>query len=809
MNLFRRGVIEIRKLFAKTTFFALTFVLTLLLVLNPTVDAKQTTATTRSSVDLSTVKIHGKYDFKSSDLTTVIVELEEQSLVQAKHSGVKQSKETLKLKRDLVLNQVDRLTNGEVEREYDYLFSGFALEIPMNELLSLQSIPGIKAVYPNVHYTTDDVEMTMSEVFKPEMVDSNPYVGAWDAYLNGITGAGVTVAVIDTGSDYTHPELQHAFGEYKGYDFYDDDPDPMEGPGQYHGTHVSGTIAAYSFGIAPEARLLAYRVLGPNGGSSLQVIAGIEQAVKDGADVMNLSLGNTLNDPDYATSIALDWAMAEGVVAVTSNGNDGPDLWTVGSPGSSRDAISVGSSALPTQGFENLNLFTSEGVEYPSLTMAGADRAASVNALNGNTYEFVYVGLGGEDDFTDVDVAGKIALIKRGEHSFTDKNYNAYTNGAVGVILFNNVDEELSAGGTWYLPVFQLSLSDGEKMLNEIENGNNQVTISADAYEIGETISDFSSRGPVYGTWMIKPDILAPGDSIYSTVPVSLGGYGYAGGTSMASPHVAGAAALILQVHPNYSPKDVKAALMNTAVDLVDPLTGELYPHNEQGAGSMRIMDAIYAETLVTPGSYSFGKFIKNNGKQVEGQSFEIKNLSDERKTYTFEVQFNGNPAGIKVMTSNNTKVKANGTQQVNFNVQVDTKKLAAGFYEGTITVSDGEQTIVVPTILFVQEPDYPRVAGAGVEAIGDGMYVAFAEIMSGAEYIRIDFYNFNANEGTIGDYLTSLPEAYNVPNGFYEELWDGTVNGEKLAPGYYVIAVYVVSNGVTEYVPYLFEITE
>jgi minor extracellular serine protease Vpr len=782
--------------------------LSLVLAFSTSVDAKKNQSTptpTRSSVDLSTVKIHGKYDFKSSDLTTVIVQLEDESLVEAKHKGVSQTKDNLQSKRNQVIAEVVELTNGEVEREYDYLFSGFALELPENKLMSLVSIPGIKAVYPNVHYTTDEVEMVLSDVFRPEMVDSNPYVGAEEAYFKGITGKGITVAVIDTGADYTHPELQHAFGEYKGYDFFDNDSDPQEYPGEYHGTHVSGTIAALSFGIAPEARLLAYRVLGPDGGSSLQVIAGIEQAVKDGADVMNLSLGNSLNDPDYATSIALDWAMAEGVVAVTSNGNSGPEPWTVGSPGASREAISVGSSALPHDAY-NVSFFTSEGLTYNSAAVMGTPTPDAVAALDGQSYEFVYVGLGGPDDYANVDVEGKIALIQRGSYAFTDKNYYAALNGAVAAIIFNNVPgEEISASGDWYIPTFQLTWEDGVMLYNEMVAGNNALTISTEAYDVPETISDFSSRGPAMDTWMIKPDILAPGDLILSTMPG--GGYGYAGGTSMASPHVAGAAALILQVHPDYSPEDVKAALMNTAVDLIDPATGELYPHNDQGAGSMRIMDAINAETLVTPGSYSFGKFIKNNGKQVEGQSFEIKNLSDERKTYTFDVQFSGNPDGIKVMTSNNTKVQAHGTQQVNFNVQVDTNKLAAGYYEGTITVSDGEQTIVVPTILFVQEPDYPRVAGAGVESIGDGMYVAYALLPGGAELAQLDIYMLD--NGSIGDYLGSFPEAYDLPSGYYEELWDGTINGEKLAPGEYVIAAYAECKGVAEYKAYLFEIPE
>ena len=104
----------------------------------------------------------------------------------------------------------------------------------------------------------------------------------------------------------------------------------------------------------------------------------LNRAVQDGADVMNLSLGNSLNDPDYATSIALDWAMAEGVVAVTSNGNSGPANWTVGSPGTSRDAIAVGATQLPYNEY-NSTITTTGGVSYPSAKVMGFPSDKALN----------------------------------------------------------------------------------------------------------------------------------------------------------------------------------------------------------------------------------------------------------------------------------------------------------------------------------------------------------------------------------------------------------------------------------------------
>lgn len=172
-------------------------------------------------------------------------------------------------------------------------------------------IEGVKSVYPDQEYeVTDTQQFDVNEV-TPEMLDSAPYIEAFEAWDTGYTGKGVTVAVIDTGVDYTHPDLVHAFGDYKGWDFVDNDDDPQEtligdvlnpSLATNHGTHVAGTIAANGGikGVAPDANLLAYRVLGPGGsGTTSDVVAAIERAVEDGADIMNLSLGATVNNPDF------------------------------------------------------------------------------------------------------------------------------------------------------------------------------------------------------------------------------------------------------------------------------------------------------------------------------------------------------------------------------------------------------------------------------------------------------------------------------------------------------------------------------
>lgn len=761
---------------------------------------------TQNATVIPLAEVFGEIELSSSKPTSVIVELKAESLVEAKHKGKKQTKAGLQKERGKVISELKKaVKSADVNREYDHLFSGFSVELPGNEIIKLLAIPGVKAVYPNVHYTADVIsaEEISAESFSPAMMESAPFIGsdlAWDA---GFTGEGVTVAIIDTGVDYTHPDLAHAFGDYKGYDFVNNDDDPQEGPGQYHGTHVAGTVAANGAikGVAPDAKLLGYRVLGPNGGTTEDVVAGIELAVQDGADIMNLSLGNTLNNPDWATSIALDWAMAEGVVAVTSNGNAGPNNWTVGSPGTSRDAISVGATQLPYNVF-TAETTSSDGVSYASSAVQGFPSEEELLALNEREFELVNVGFGAPADFAGKDLTGKIALISRGAGiAFVDKATEAKKAGAVGAILYNNVAGSMPLIPGMAVPTIMLNQADGQALLAKVDD----VTVSFDiefAGEVGETMADFSSRGPVTFTWMIKPDVSAPGVNIVSTFP----GNSYAAlqGTSMSSPHVAGAAALILQAHPSWGTDDVKSALMNTAEDMLNPATGKVYPHNTQGAGSIRVLDAINTKTLVAPGSHSFGKFVKESGKQVEKSHFEIKNLSNERKTYSFDVEFTGKPDGINVMTSNNLKVNAGKSQKVNFNVQVDTSKLDPGYYEGTILVSDGTDTIKVPTILFVGEPDYPRVTGAFMGKEADGSYYVGSYLPGGAEVIEYDIYVLGPGN-TIGGFVDTIGSFTNVQAPIHEFNWNGTVqNGINLPNGQWVLGVYVEKAGVTEYKAYL-----
>ena len=195
--------------------------------------------------------------------------------------------------------------------------------------------------------------------FQTYLDKSGPYIGTKTANESGFDGTGITIAVIDTGVDYNHPDLFGLGDQGKvigGYDYIDKDSTPFDTSG--HGTEVAGIIAADGQlkGIAPKSKILAYRVSDDgNFVSSDLIIKAIEQAIVDGADIINISLG--INRTNQKIDNAVNKAIDEGILVVTAAGNNGPELGTIGSPGLNPNTITVGatynnvsSSLVPTIG---------------------------------------------------------------------------------------------------------------------------------------------------------------------------------------------------------------------------------------------------------------------------------------------------------------------------------------------------------------------------------------------------------------------------------------------------------------------------
>ncbi len=621
---------------------------------------------------------------------------------------------------------------SKIRKTFKRALNGFSIELMESEVEMLHSFNEIERVDKVVQYSTN-------------LDGSVPFIGGesmrgmLDPSGERLTGKGIKVAVIDTGIDYSHPDLK---ANYKGgYDVIDYDRDPMEtiasqGPPTFHGTHVAGIIGANGKvrGVAPEVDLYAYRALGPGGqGTTEQVIEAIEKAIEDEVDVLNLSLGNTVNGPDWPTSIALDKAVEEGIVAVTSNGNSGPNMWTVGSPGTSTKAISVGASAPP--------------LKTPYITMAGLEKEVTLYPIGGTLpwtlkrdFEIVEAGYGLEEEWEDVDAQNKIVLIKRGMIPFSEKAKAAQKAGAKAMLIYNNLPGSFVGAVEQGIkfPVVSISKEDGDWILEQIENKKEKQYARTIYRNEEDFIAPFSSRGPVTQTWEVKPDLVAPGVAIDSTVPK---GYLGLNGTSMSAPHVAGAAALVKQAHPDWTPEQIKAALMNTAKQLVKE-DGEPYYPYEQGAGRLQVDKAVQAKTLAYPGSLTFGKYTKEDPREKRTVTFTIENHDEHTRTYHVKPPFEA-PDGLQWEVPFSTTIKPGEKAKVDVELDLFPAVLAEGIHHGEIAIEGGPEPIIIPYVFFIEEPNYPRAMAFNF-GHGDhpGEYRYELYLPGGAEEMGIALYD-------------------------------------------------------------------
>jgi minor extracellular serine protease Vpr len=602
--------------------------------------------------------------------------------------------------------------------KYNYAFNGMALKVKASQLDELVTLDGVALIEPDleVHALGKAVQ---EDTFKPTMNTSSPHLEVPALWALGYEGQNVKVAVLDTGIDYNHPEFE---GVYKGgYNFISQTPtagyartrandNPYEtspldraahmpefdedGSSFYtdHGTHVAGTIAAqgknpYGIkGLAPKVELYAYRVLGAYGSGSFSgIIAGIDKAVAEGMDVINLSLGGGSNSQTSSDSIAINNAMLAGTTAVIANGNDGPERGTIGTPATSAFAISVGNSTVPEtmmQGNVNVQVQGSSIKTY-SLNLMGWKFGSNPGQLLNGTYDLVAVPrYGAEADYNGLNVTGKVALVSRGDIYFVDKIAAAKKAGAVAIVVHNNGGtngtgpSDVFLGDTFhYIPTFDMSYTDGSALRTSLASKTATVTFSnfVTGKTAGDEINDSSSRGPANPVFDIKPDVSAPGTNIMSSVPAYKKDFPNANysesydrftGTSMATPHIAGIAALLKSMHPEWTPFDIKVALSNTAKQL----DTTKYDVMAQGAGLVQPLKAATAEALAysldttnfsgqeydnTKGTITFGNVVPGASQTTITKEILVKNLVGNPSNYTVSVQTTkaatGDLAGAKV----------------------------------------------------------------------------------------------------------------------------------------------------------------
>jgi len=521
---------------------------------------------------------------------------------------------------------------------------------------------------------------------------SVPLIGADLPRSKGFEGNGIKIAVIDTGIDYNHHDL-FGFGPngkvVGGYDFVDNDEQPMDTNG--HGTEVAGIIAADGDlkGVAPKAKLLAYRVSATGESVSSEfIVSAVHRAIKEKADIINISLG--VNKTNEELDRAVSEAVKKGIVVVTAAGNSGPGIQTIGSPAESIDVITVGAS---------YNNITSSIVS----TLEIEKKQYEVIPMRGTTplsepiiEKVVFGGYGRYSDLINANVKNSILLVERGSDVkdekvfFSEKEYNAAQSGAKAIIVYNNepgiffgelVHPDSSINYKPSIPALSMSRDDGLALKAILQN---ETIANLDVFYHPDFVTPFSSRGPV-SPFYIKPDMVAPGVFVNST---SIGNrYNLTSGTSFAAPHVSGAVAILLQKNPDLEPSEI-ASLLSTTSDTVSNPYGDIFPVEIAGSGRINLAKAFSADLVIIPHSLVFNLSLENltgtkslHLKSLQGKTIPLKiEISSEEKSIKFE----------HFIEDDLLHIKTSITEQ------------RLGDFEGMLKINDDETLYHIPILIHV-----------------------------------------------------------------------------------------------------------
>ncbi|SDB81428.1 minor extracellular serine protease Vpr [Pelagirhabdus alkalitolerans] len=629
---------------------------------------------------------------------------------------------------------------------FDTLLQAVAIEGKPHQIERVLEEQAVKRVFPVVDYTAS------YQLADTELIS--------DSYLDlelGYTGKGIKVGIVDTGIDYTHPDLK---GNYKGgYDLFDLDDDPMEtqpeeGMPTLHGTHVSGIVGANGTfkGVAPDVDLYAYRALGPGGiGTNLHVIAALEQAVKDGMDIINLSLGNTINGPDWPTSTAVNRAVEKGVSVVVANGNAGPEDWTVGSPATAEQAISVGASTKS---------YTKPELEL----LKNHQRIELLELPNAKSWDLTR-------DYrltTDPnDASEHILLVDPTEQNFLETLEKIKPS---GLLIEHKPDESIEALLHLQTP-FPVALISEESA--ESLRQDEGLWLRTHHNEIDNEVASFSSRGPVTASWAIKPDIIAPGYNILSTVP---DGYQALNGTSMAAPYVTGVLAILKEANPDYTPEQLKAALLTGASPL------KTHAPIEQGAGEINAEASLETDLLIENAHLSFG--IKNEHNEEQTHILKVTNVSDQ--PIPFEIKRPRTQIGKRWDIPKRVIISPNETIELPIRLTVTQPKSADDSYQGYLTTETDNKNYQLPYLWLNQIDDLSFIRGIEFEpSIQDPMTYHFSlQLSEPVETLVID-----ALDPQTLQHQATLYHQEKVDAGLYQD------SCQLPDDGSYLINVTVVKN--------------
>jgi len=635
----------------------------------------------------------------------------------------------------------------KLRKSFNTLFNGISVEISDANRAKLERMPQVVALYPVVTIPAPTpVERAQAMAATNVAINSISMIQADRAQNElGLTGQGVKVGVIDTGIDIDHPAFggngtpgSTAFPTARipfGYDFvgdlfnadpnsptYNPVPVPDANPDDCggHGTHVAGIVGANGgglIGVAPNATLGAYRVFGCVGSTTGDVmLAAMEMAQNDGMQVVNMSIGASFQWPKYPTAVGADRMARNGVITIASAGNSGTlGLYASSAPALGKHVVSVAS-------YDNASARLNEFNISPDGSAIGY-APASGSPLPPTSGSLPMSRTGAVDSLTDAcsplpagSLTGTAALVRRGGCSFYIKAFNAQTAGASAVVIYNNAPGRINAtvAGTPAITVPTVTISDTEGALidSRLASGSVSLTWSDRVSDFptptGGLVSGFSSFG-LAPDLTLKPNLGAPGGAIYSTYPLEGGGYATLSGTSMAAPHVAGAAALMLENDPTLRqrPLELMARGQNTAKPAAwagSPTAGYTDTVQQQGAGIIQVVDAIQATTLVGPSQLALGE--SQAGPAT--RQLTISNRSSEPKSYalghqsalatgpnTYVYAFFDAPAGV-AFNHDTVTVPAGGKAQVSVTITAPEGLADGSLYGGYLTVTPaGSETPV------------------------------------------------------------------------------------------------------------------
>jgi minor extracellular serine protease Vpr len=659
------------------------------------------------------------------------------------------------------------IPQARIQERYDILLNGFAVQVPSRSLPKLVALKGVTKVYPSLAYfatmdrgpsvihATDLAGATgdKGQGIKIGVVDtgvdpSSPFLSpAGFSYPAGfpkgdakLTTPKVIVARVFPG----FPRDRKSIVPF-------DNTEP-------HGTHVSGIAAgdegtnapagpdhpavAGLSGVAPKAWIGNYRVFTvptPLGheADTPEIVHAFEAAVADGMNVINFSGGGPQTDPvNDAMFEAIHNTSLAGVVPVIAAGNDREDfgLGTAGSPGVAPDAISVAATsnahvfapvlsvvgAPPSLGAVPIQ--TAGGAKFPA-AWGTTDKpivdVTSVMGTDGKPVEAHLCGSATEPN-TSIgtlpkgSVTGKILLVSRGICTFASKAERAALGGAIGIVLVDNRFGEANAIPI-RLPIAAGMISDldGSQLRAFLaqHSGQGAIRVSNGIQEIqtgrSGVITSFSSAGPTDFGWFLKPDISAPGlDVLSSTPPATTGStFSVFAGTSMATPHVAGAAALLLQRHANWSAPQVKSALMSTAgAAWQDTARTQEASVLLEGSGLANVLTADDPKIFTEPQSLSFQRVDVSTGQQQKALLLTVTDAGDGSGTWTASVAPQAQTTGVTIAVPGTVTVTPGGFASLPVTVTA-AGNAATGVNAGFITLTGNGVTRRIPYAFLVERP--------------------------------------------------------------------------------------------------------